>query len=1246
MKQNMRNKESLRKMIDELLLNKESLPTEKFDRDLEELLEELAVYQQELEVQNEELRRIQLELDNSRLHYADLFENAPIGYVVFDENHKILSANNSFSSAFALHPADLIGSSIEKYIDPCSQDTFYFHLSNVMDKQSLDRAVLTFIANNKTVQAKVQTTVSKVAERFQFRMALNDISMEATMADMLDSAPNSIALHDFNGNFLYANKKTFEMHGYSESEFLSLNLRELDVPESAELIEDRMKLIKESGEANFEVEHFRKDGSRFPLLVYVKMTNWMGEPALMSIQTDITDRKAAERELRMQSLVLNQIADRVTVTDLNGIITYVNDAEVASLGYKREELIGSSVRKYGDNPEEGATQNEIIEQTIINGSWRGEVVNYSSTGEEVIFDCRTQLIQDERGAPVALSGVSTDITGIKNAMKALQESEANLKALINNADDIIVSRDLNGKAIVYNEAFAKIVHELYGVEAFPGINTLDYLNEPSKEHWLNILEGVHSGKKHRENFSWDFDGKTRHYDISIHPIVLDDRIIGSAEFNRDVTHSKISEIKLKSSNILLDSIRQAQELYLSNGDVRQVFMKLLNTLVGITDSQFGFLDEVRTDSQGNKFKLSLAITDLSWDSESQELYNEIISRKLEFRNMNNLAGFPARTGSLVIANDVKHDNRSGGAPEGHPPINSFMGIPIFFGGELVGVAGLANRKKGYSEEMAHWLEPFISTCGSIIHSFKQKEIEKTQLESLEESASMMDYLLNATPEAAALLNTKGEILHGNKVLSDRLNVPMEALIGKNSFDLLPPESAELRRQRFAEALQRKQAVVFEDENHEMNLLVYLTPILDGKGEVSKVVAYTYDITNFRNLEKELLAARDRAEEANRLKTNFLANMSHELRTTMNSILGFSDIIQTETDLNSIAEMSSLINKSGKRLLDTLNQILDLSTLEAGHFKPLLLETDISDSISNAVSLFSAEASIKNLSITFKKPESLIICKTDERVLRNILYNLLHNAVKFTESGGVEISLKEARSEVKNWLEISVKDTGIGIDKPIQSFIFDEFRQASEGINRSFEGSGLGLSICKKYAALLGGGITVESELGKGSTFTVSIPVTNDFQISETVFDTAPGAVAKTEELADGSDTPQRKALYVEDDELNALVVQRVLKKHFLVDIVATGQEAIDKARENSYSVILMDINLGKGMDGIETTQAIRAMPQHGKVPIVAVTAYAMKADREEFLSKGCTHYISKPFIKEELISTVLSAAHGAHFPKM
>lgn len=272
-------------------------------------------------------------------------------------------------------------------------------------------------------------------------------------------------------------------------------------------------------------------------------------------------------------------------------------------------------------------------------------------------------------------------------------------------------------------------------------------------------------------------------------------------------------------------------------------------------------------------------------------------------------------------------------------------------------------------------------------------------------------------------------------------------------------------------------------------------IIEPQGKVENVIiAISRDVTERMNFQQELIKAKEKAEEMDRLKSNFLSNMSHELRTPMIGILGYSELLKSEMENPEYKDMAQTIFDSGNRLLETLNLLLDLSRIEADKVDINYSELNITDYLRKIIKAFEGAAYRKGLYFKTEFSAETVILKIDERLLREIANNIVNNAIKYTERGGITVKIYTTTDTFNRYAVFEVHDTGIGIPEDKKDIIFEEFRQISEGLGRSYEGTGLGLSITKKFIDKLNGTISVESEFGRGSIFTVKLP------ISETVKD--------------------------------------------------------------------------------------------------------------------------------------------------
>ncbi|GEM_PF-1011049 len=413
---------------------------------------------------------------------------------------------------------------------------------------------------------------------------------------------------------------------------------------------------------------------------------------------------------------------------------------------------------------------------------------------------------------------------------------------------------------------------------------------------------------------------------------------------------------------------------------------------------------------------------------------------------------------------------------------------------------------------------------------------------------------------------------------------------------------------------------------------------NASGAAVRIVGSLQDITPRKRMEAQLeqernlaILAKEKAEEMTRLKSSFLANMSHEIRTPMTAILGFSELLHERIKDPELAEHTAVIESSAKRLLVTINGILDLAQVESRSIKLSPVVTPINSEIRRICSLLEPLASQKQIKLTFTPSESSFEGFVDAKQLDHVVTNLIGNAIKFTDTGSVQVkvegpferetpiplvpgfsSYSSGRTPVGEHFTITVEDTGFGIAPENLPLIFEEFKQESTGYHRSHEGTGLGLTISSRLTEAMGGSIEVRSARHVGSTFIVRLPI-GDVPVSK------------------ADEKPKKKIVLVEDSLETVKLVTAILGQKYDVLHARSIADARGLFKELVPDLIFMDINLGEFTTGLDLTIELRQHKSFRNVPIIAITAYAMQADRKMALEAGCTDYIAKPFTRSQIV---------------
>ena len=523
-------------------------------------------------------------------------------------------------------------------------------------------------------------------------------------------------------------------------------------------------------------------------------------------------------------------------------------------------------------------------------------------------------------------------------------------------------------------------------------------------------------------------------------------------------------------------------------------------------------------------------------------------------------------------------------------------------------------------------------------------ISRTQmLQTLRKNEAQLRSLVQTIPDLVWMKDLAGHYLAVNPAVERLVGKSEAEILGKTDYDLLPRERAEIQRAQDLEAIAKpagmrtEEFLHFADGTHQGDYETIKTATLDAEGRVIGVLGISREITERKTLTASLRQAKEQAEAAAEAKSLFLANMSHEIRTPLNAVVGISELMQDVGDNPRTVSYAATIRKSALSLLGIINDVLDLSRIEAGGMSLRKERCEIGTLVRDLMDMFQPVAEGKQLTLQLELAADLPpALRADTVRVRQILVNLLGNAVKFTSTGGVWLGVsRDQAPDGTPQLVLLVKDTGIGIRRDALQELFKPFVRVHDRDLPGQTGTGLGLSITAELVRLMGGTITVESTLGRGSSFEVRLPLEEDLS----------PAVATRRAVAQDSGRVRgrRRVLLVEDNPVNQLVATELLISLGCEVITAdSGADGLRAMNDGSFDLVLMDCQMPV-MDGFEATRRWRAHEQQmgvHRLPVVALTANAITGDRELCIAAGMDDYLTKPVSREQL-EDVLQAFLGA-----
>jgi PAS domain S-box-containing protein len=901
---------------------------------------------------------------------------------------------------------------------------------------------------------------------------------------------------------------------------------------------------------------------------------------LFRLNRDISRRQQAENiaieSEKKYRLLIEGAAATIFTTNLGGRFNYVSAKCQQLTGYSPSELQGQPYTMLvAPDWLSGISElyQQQFEKQIPETTQEFEIVDRTGN-RKWVEQHATLLLKDEK--PIGLQCIVKDISEKKEAEAKLQESQRITQSLLDHTREGFIMIDRSYHILLLNRQARIGMELLVGHQVETGMSIFDVMMEKDKPAAEASFAKVFAGEQVETESAYDSPSGQQWIRIS-HSPVRDEagEITGAAIVIHDITASRNQALQLRDADqkirAMLSSTRDG--FYMIDHDYRVLMINEAGR-------------ELVQRATGKQISEGMKIIEFLGPSRIRS-YRDLIENAKAGRRQE-------------IENKVE-------MPEGEYWFHNTYFPVKNEKGEVIAVCA--------------------TTQDITERKLIDKAIERVRLEK-EEYQFRLQSILDNTPVMVFIKDTEGRYLLINKAFREMYAVSDRDIIGKTDFDFEKPEAA--RRYREADEL-----VIFTQENlvseekllrsdGEYSLLIVKFPLFDRQGKVYGVGCIATDISERVRQRQQLIEARQKAENAERLQEQFLANMSHEIRTPMNGIIGMADIL-AETALNpQQQEFLDIIRHSSANLMGLINDILDLSKIKAGKLTVEHTVFDLCSMMHHTLAPFQLPASNKNLQLIYEPdpqlPEQVI---SDPLRLTQVLTNLIGNALKFTETGSITVSVKLVSIEKNSCtLQFVVADTGIGIAAERLPYIFDSFEQAEAGTARKYGGTGLGLSISRNLVQMLGGELEVQSQVGQGTCFSFQLPLSLP-QSVERLASTSSAATAP-KELAG------KKILVAEDNEINQKVIFHVLQKAGMqVSIANNGQEATEILETNKdFDAIILDLRMPL-MDGFQTAVYIREKLKC-KMPIIAMTASALRNEKERCMQMGMNGYMTKPFSPPKL----------------
>jgi len=1157
-------------------------------------------------------------LEQNQIQFRKLLEELP-DMVLIHQKGIIKYVNQAILNNLSLREKDLLGHHVLEFVHPEDKDLVANQINaDKTAETSEDYEIRIKVGALPERVAIIRTTSAVFMGELATIAILIDITSRKEVEEALreseekfrmlaETIPFAIMIHQ-DDHFVYTNPAGERITGRSAGEIFQLRFWELVAPEYQELIRERGKKRQLGNEVptNYEFQMQHKDGHQPWVLLSGALIKYKGKPAGLISVADITKRKEYEKQINEQAArmnaVLSALPDMLFICDQYGNFLEYFAQSTDLFALNPEKVIGSNIADLLE-PQELKRHLKAYETCLTEK--RNVTIKYqlSIKGQTHYFEARLSPIDDKRLLSIVrditsntrlnqelsyLSHLQYLMTRLSNKfinIETRKVDQAITEALkeigeFTQVDRVYVFEYLWEKQIMTNthEWCAEgITSEIDNLKSVPNDMIPDWVNAHKKGQTIDISRVD------------DLDPESNLYKIlepqgikslTTLPMIFEDKCLGYIGFDavkqeRIWTHEETTILKLFAELLTNLHVKAAVNKKLRSAEATNAF---------ITDNIADAV--ILTDPNGNYSFISPShkrITGRGEEVIGQSIYEHIHPDDLDL---------------------VKQTLRLGKKANKEYTVNYRYLHP----------------QQGYI-----WIEStgkrYFDEGGQVFGLFTSRNIQERKTAEFE--LLKLSRAIEQSSASVIITNISGHIEYVNPAFCNNTGYSFDEVKGKNPRILksghTPAETYQILWHTIKSGgswrgtfkTKRKDGSLFWEA-------ASISPVIDKQGKITHFVAIKEDITEQRRIRNELVKAKEQAEESNRLKTAFINNIAHEIRTPLNGIVGFAELLtDQEISYEEKIEYLSVVNASSERLIKTVTDIMEVSLLVSGNKQITNVNFELLPLLDELKANFEPRCKEKNLSFTINLNTKcrLKTCRTDRKMVVKILSELISNAIKYTDKGFVKLICNHK----KGYLNFIIADSGCGIPEKYQDKVFDYFSQADGSANRTYEGSGLGLSIAREMAMLLGGSINFQSELEKGSVIYLEIPCGDSNSENEHHY-----------EKPKIEPSNHQKILIVEDDEINYIYLTKVLspEQRDRIIWVTDGLEAVELCTQNKdISLVLMDIKI-PGINGYEATHRIKQ--KRPDINVIALTAYAMEADQEKALQAGCDDFLSKPYSKDQL----------------